>query len=434
MVYDARFTRRGGREDETYQSVFIILSVLVAAAAYAGEEITSTLPNQDRLTNSIRTMPFDKVAKIEAADEYALYHTDRVISPISPVLVRQDTPGGPRYQEALGYTFLLNSVKFPAIARMDDGLLVLSLSAESTPGKREGFLLFSKDDGSSWTQPRHFPGYRSKPINLGGRRLLMGSRTSDDAGETWRDLKPFPSKLPGGRTLWRSDMSYTPLVEGDAVAFACSAPLGDENNWKTGEPFSQGLLWRFHLDTQEWDPPYFFPKDWPLNEGSILRAANGDLVASFRTQMIGVPIDSDNWMGLATLRSTDNGKTWSEPAYHFLYGCHHTNLILLPDGRILMTYVSRIGELDGMTYHGVEAVLSSDHGATWDWKHRYILFRWPYPSTHSPQSVRLSDGRILTVLMHDTNFSWTDTGKHPYEDKLFPVFIGNVSVVIWSPL
>ena len=56
--------------------------------------------------------------------------------------------------------------------------------------------------------------------------------------------------------------------------------------------------------------------------------------------------------------SSDNGKTWSEPAHHFLYGCHHCNLLALPDGRILMTYAARIGELDGMTYHGVEAVLT----------------------------------------------------------------------------
>ena len=112
------------------------------------------------------------------------------------------------------------------------------------------------------------------------------------------------------------------------------------------------------------------------------------------------------------------------------------NLLTLPDGRILMTYAARIGELDEMTYHGVEAVLSRDNGATWDWKHRYILFRWPDQVTHSPQSVRLSDGRILTIFLHGFSYSWTDDGQ-PARTKegvngVNLIHLGNVSVVIWS--
>ncbi|GAH40451.1 unnamed protein product, partial [marine sediment metagenome] len=391
------------------------------------------LPNAGKLTNSIRTLPYEQVANEEATDGYALYPKSRVTSPHSPVVVRQDGPSGPRYQEAVGYTFLINSVKFPGLARMDDGLLVLTLSMEiKEESKRVGLLLFSKDEGRTWSQPRRIPVHRTKPIALDGKKLLLGNLLSDDAGQTWSELKPLPSRGPDGRIIHISDLAYTPLVEAGDVTFVGWTPLEGYARWKSGELFTQGVLWRFHPDTQTWDEPYYFPKSRALNEGSLTRAKNGDLIAAFRTQMIGVPIDSDHWMGLATMRSTDEGKTWSEPAHHFLYGAHHCNLLTLPDGRILMTYAARIGELEGRTYHGVEAVFSHDHGAHWDWRRRYILFRWPNQGPHSPQSVALSDGRILTVFMHDTQYSWTDSDRHPYVDKVNLAFVGNVSVVIWS--
>lgn len=42
-----------------------------------------------------------------------------------------------------------------------------------------------------------------------------------------------------------------------------------------------------------------------------------------------------------------------------MYGQVHHSLLTFPDGRILMTYVARIGELDGRTYNGHEAVIQS---------------------------------------------------------------------------
>jgi len=61
---------------------------------------------------------------------------------------------------------------------------------------------------------------------------------------------------------------------------------------------------------------------------------------------------------------------------YFKYGKTHSELLTLPNGDILLTYAIRMGELDGKIYHGIEAVFSHDNGVTWDWVHRYILFRW----------------------------------------------------------
>ena len=89
-----------------------------------------------------------------------------------------------------------------------------------------------------------------------------------------------------------------------------------------------------------------------------------------------------------------------------------------------MTYAARIGELDGRVYHGIEAVMSYDNGVTWDWQHRYILFRASNGPMHSPQSVLLSDGRVLTVFMEHKDFSHKATPE---------MRIQYTSAVIWSP-
>lgn len=186
----------------------------------------------------------------------------------------------------------------------------------------------------------------------------------------------------------------------------------------------------YNVGTHTWGEPSFFPENWYGDEGSLTRARNGDLIAAFRTLRPGVPYLSDHYMGIFTTRSSDNGVTWSEPAVHFLYGHHHCSLLVLGDGRILMTYVARIGELDGRTYHGIEAVVSQDNGATWDWERRCILFRGSNEAMHSPQSVQLSDGGILTSFMYHTDFTWCEGERVPGVTNVLG--IGHVSAAIWS--
>ena len=99
----------------------------------------------------------------------------------------------------------------------------------------------------------------------------------------------------------------------------------------------------------------------------------------------------------------------------------------MPNGDILLTYAARMGELDGMVYHGIEAVISRDHGKTWNWAQRYYLYRWSiHASMHSPQSVLLSDGRILTVFLYHYDAPW---GKRILSAALN---IGMIDAIYWS--
>lgn len=406
------------------------------------------MQNLGKLTNSIQATSYERDIQKEFTDEGGMYPRSRVISTISPVVIRRNDPSGPIYQEALGYRFLLNKCAFPGLTRMDDGNLTLTLQAMLEPLSvaappaccPTGLILCSEDDGMSWTQPRRISMRRCTPISLGGAKLMLhGFPTageneaclcfSDDAGSTWGEPEPLPV-LPDGRAA-HSDVAYHPLVEGDTVTFLLWTPVEPGyTDLESGALFTEAVLWRYHLDSHSWDEPVFLPRQWGLNEGSLVRASDGALVAAMRTQVVGQKPPDDHWMGMATIRSTDEGKTWTTPARHFHYGHHHCSLRNLPDGRIMLTYVSRIGQLDGQTYHGVEVVLSHDHGITWDWDRRYIVFRTADNCPHSPQSVVLSDGRVLTVVMDHIRSTWTDRPEFEQVSEIKQ--ISRVSAMIWS--
>ena len=123
------------------------------------------------------------------------------------------------------------------------------------------------------------------------------------------------------------------------------------------------------------------------------------------------PETIDHTKGLGISISTDDGQTWSAVGKLYDWGRHHPSLVLLPDGEIVMTYVVRNGYVnppDGFPQFGIEAVVSRDHGHTWDLDHKYILHHWVghikagptawYPSSQSTSTIRLPDGVILTAF------------------------------------
>ena len=425
--------------------VFVLASLAAAESPLNGTIQGSV--NKDKLTNSVmHTLPLDAAVADHRTGMDGQQLPTRIISTVSPVVVRQNDPDGPKYQEALGYTFLLNSPKYPGLCRMDDGTLVLTLTAalsgEIVDGPdgvqfvdentRTDVILHSKDQGASWSQPRRIPGYRTTPMNLGGRRLMMRGYTSkndvpetyhlwfsDDAGATWGAPERIPA-LPDGSDVI-TDVAMNFPREGDVMRFMFFH--------KPTRPDRTGTIMRpYNFVEHKWGDPTFFPSSFRSSEASLARATNGDLVGVFRSGREGIPAPSDHWRGIVTGYSNDDGKTWAGPFVHSLYGHVHHSLVVFPDGRILMTFASRLGEFDGRLYHGCEAVFSHDHGRTWEWERRFILFRWPDGSMHSPQSVRLDDGRVLTVIMHHTSYTWRDKQTH---GNLLAM--SHVSVVIWEP-
>ena len=364
-----------------------------------------------------QTLDPNVVAERYPTDRAARYPSEWVTTPLEPVVVRQNHPEGPTYQEALGYTFLIYDLCYPRLARMPDGTLVLNVTHSPHVGSGEWtvVLMFSHDEGRSWSEPVEAPD-RGELVSLGGQELMIyGPNThfSQDGGKTWDEF--VKAQAPEENIRW--DRVGTVLAEGDEI-WAISFVFDPRKGAMLHRSHDRGRTWEKHIAVPQFNG----------SEGAIVRAKNGDLVAALRTgfQDEGVPELSDHWRGITTYRSTDNGKTWSEPQVLCKYGYMHQKLLLLDNDDILMTYAARIGELDGRTYHGIEAVLSHDDGKTLDWQNRFIVFRWPaHQSMHSPESVQLSDGRILTVFMHPGPGRYWNDGPGATD-------IGHVSAVIWS--
>jgi hypothetical protein len=153
-----------------------------------------------------------------------------------------------------------------------------------------------------------------------------------------------------------------------------------------------------------------------VSEGSIVRAANNDLVAALRTDMPprffvgGGPWD-DSLEGTGVSISHDNGATWSPVNVLFEAGRHHANLQRLSNNDLLMTMIVRddirTPGSSGLDSHrrGCDALISHDNGLTWNLDQRITLDEFDY---HNPSywvdgqcghlaSTVLADGSVLTA-------------------------------------
>lgn len=300
-------------------------------------------------------------------------------------------------------------------------------------------ILTSDDHGATWSQPWDVntddagepdTGMGVALVYMGGGRLSMSAKpylhedesrrrwvnwTSDDYGKTWTS----------GEAI-NVDMLHAwdpPFIERDASTGEIS------RIWETSyiedssrEIWSQSYLRHSDDQGRTWSERVAIPQWSGSNEVLLIRAANGNLVAAHRTDIpekfitrdpeTGKPtIALDVYEGLSVSISEDNGRTWSDLTRLFEWGRHHFSMVLLPDGAIVLTYASRKGYVEtseGYPQFGVEAVVSRDHGKTWDLDHRYILGAWPGDRTdeawswarcsQKTSSVLLPDGDILTCF------------------------------------
>ena len=153
------------------------------------------------------TIPLERLQQLASREASASYSPDRLISPPMPIAVRREHPDGPTYQEGLSYTFLIHSMKFAGLTRMDNGRLVLVATGwlkDALRGERGVFVMHSDDQARSWSRPRiiHWGLERPEPIYLGGEKLVLIPRDdagfisfSEDGGQTWGEQVPFP-RLP----------------------------------------------------------------------------------------------------------------------------------------------------------------------------------------------------------------------------------------------
>ena len=314
----------------------------------------------------------------------------------------------------------------PYIAYAPEKDRVLMLVSCGNP--HQAMILTSDDHGATWSEPWYvhtdengngdtgmgvglaYLGEGKALLRAGGRRWF-----SDDYGQTWGQSVPLP---PGPGGAWDPPMVETDLQSGKVTRLWETIYDGDHSR----DPYSQAFV-RESLDKgKTWSKWVKVPQWAGANEVNLIRARNGDIVAAHRTNMpekfvirdpkTGAEISAlDHYEGLGVSISKDNGKTWSKITKLFDWGRHHSSMVVLPNGDIVMTYAARKGYTntpEGYPQFGVEAIISHDNGKTWDLDHKYILAAWAGNRTdpgwswaRSPQStssVLLPDGSILTAF------------------------------------
>ena len=281
-------------------------------------------------------------------------------------------------------------------------------------------VMHSDDLGATWTKPiyvridgkgRHDTGVGVSLTYLGqGKAVLAmegkGRYFSRDYGQTWSDPLPTPPTSDGG-----------PWYQWDPYLVDRGRQTGKiVRIWETGYNVDLGYpqaYIRFSRDEgRTWGKSLKVPQWKGANEIALIRAKNGDIVAACRTRkskkFANKKIDHFSGMGISI--SEDDGRTWSKLKMLYEWGRHHPSMCLLPGGDIVMSHVVRKGYVkaaDGFPQFGIEAIVSRDHGKTWDLDHKYLLAVWKgnrkdkhawWAGCQSTSSLLLPDGSILTAF------------------------------------
>ncbi len=215
-------------------------------------------------------------------------------------------------------------------------------------------------------------------------------RVSDDNGHHWTTASTWPSPLEERKSVPFG--TVVPMADGALLAAGYVSKPGtlpdrdDSNSVFVMRSADGGRTWA-GLSTIEPDNH---------NETALLRLNDGRLLAASRTLDSPFP-DCQFGLGqflggrLDLFASADQGQTWQTKAILTFSGQHPGHLHQLRDGRILLTYGSRMPGL-----LGVHARLSADGGA--HWSDPIILINGlDSPDCGYPATFEFDDGQLVTI-------------------------------------
>jgi len=313
------------------------------------------------------------------------------------------------------------------IHEMDNGEIIIGASWNE--GTMEiPVISISKDGGKTFSDWQTVPNTFDRPMMFtyaGKGELFFATRGfhhySHDYGRTWPDKLPVTASPNGGMFWAEGNMLVDLGPDGSAKRIAATGGnLG-------GKPIFQeaffnylrwsddgGKTWNNQTRPAEWIYQDTFEGktyERSVSEGGLVRADNGDIVIALRTDIprsfLSQP-HNDSLEGIAISISKDEGKTWSPLNTLYDAGRHHCCLAKRPNGDLVMTYVVRTNIKNGKFANqrrGMEALVSKDHGKTWNLDEVYILDEFKYINPNQwfdgkaghVAVAALKDGSIISI-------------------------------------
>ena len=310
---------------------------------------------------------------------------------------------------------------FPVAQLLKDGrvAVVLRGGAEHVGIKGRLDMVFSDDRGKTWSKPSvvvdspvddRNPAfgqaqdgalvvafwraakdtYQDYDANAADKAVNTWVTRSTDGGKTWSepaeiDVRDIGYGSPYGKILTLPDGSMLMNIYGYGVR-----PAGETLEAKEDHSY----LYRSEDNGKTWKRFATVAKGF--NETGLLRLPNGTLLAAMRS--------AGDKANVYLTRSSDGGKTWAEPEQVTQPATHPADLVLLPDGRVLMTTGVRSGPF------GVQALTGDKAGKFDPAKAVALVTDSTNGDTGYPSSVVLEkEGRVLTfyyAVGSKTNPDW----------------------------
>ncbi|MCG2685418.1 MAG: glycoside hydrolase [Planctomycetales bacterium] len=313
------------------------------------------------------------------------------------------------------------------LAQMNNGQVALVGSLEVGSTTRP-YISFSSDGGGSWSARQWIPsgsgGIDTRPMMftyLGGGNLsyVVGHQvfTSSDYGQTWPSSASYSYTLGGsGNFAIEGNAAVDRDTNGNAVrvmevgySYGSAFPYTGKFGYST----DCGRTWQGQVEPPAWTYDVVYNGQTyrrGVSEGSVVRAANGSLVAALRMDTLPQYPSGSTWLsGTGVSISQDNGQTWSAITRLYTAGRMHADLQRLGNGDLVMTMIVRndIRTGVGLDSHnkGADALVSHDNGLTWNLDQRITLDAFEFYNPNDPYagncghlaSTILNDGSVLTA-------------------------------------
>ena len=316
---------------------------------------------------------------------------------------------------------------FPVMVRLDSGDLVAAVRAGGAHVGIKGRLdwIRSKDNGKTWTRTTLVDGpqddrnpavgqlrdgtlvvtyHSAGGYGPNGEAPARGAALirdglyvvrSFDRGTTWET--PVKSEVP----LEFAASGYGKIVQLQALMAVY---------YLKGTPYRHiSYLYRSTNGGRTWGDQSKIADDF--DETALVVLPEDRLMAVLR---------SKNGAFLSTSFSEDKGRTWSRPRQITAKQEHPADVILLNDGRLLLTYGERNRP------YGVRAKISKDLGLSWEPETIVLVADAENTDCGYPSSAEISPGKVVT-LYYGVNGIYDPYGKDP--ESLSRVF---TRAVLWS--